>query len=225
MGKTWSDFAGAEGTHEEVMRLIQKYLQPLQGRKVLEMPCGSGLFAQKMSEAGLDVAAMDIEANDPYYYREDRRILADANEGLPFADGEFEALVSIEGIEHLENPSYFLRECARVIKTGGFIVLSTPNVDSIKSRRHVYTKGYHRYFNPMDDRTKMSWHVHPVDMIFLKGACQRAGLNILEISVNQMKYKSWFEELTRPLLTRKLPVDMRGKIPYYGDTIIYVLTK
>ncbi|HXG29429.1 MAG TPA: class I SAM-dependent methyltransferase [Nevskiales bacterium] len=142
MGQTWSDFSGAEGTHEEVMRLVQKHLQALAGRKVLEMPCGSGMFAHMLTEAGLDVTAMDIEANDPYYYREDKRVLADANAGLPFMDAQFEALVSIEGIEHLENPSYFLRECARVIEPGGYIFLSTPNVDSIKSRRHVYTKGY-----------------------------------------------------------------------------------
>lgn len=225
MGKTWSDFSGAEGTHEEVMRQLQKHLQPLSARKVLEMPCGSGMFASMMSDVGLDVTAMDIEANNPYHYLVERRVLADANAGLPFADGEFEALVSIEGIEHLENPSFFLRECARVIRPGGYIFLSTPNVDSIKSRRHVYIKGYHRYFDPMDDHTKMSWHVHPIDMIFFKGACRKAGLKILEVSVNRMKYKSWFEELTRALFTRKLPAGMRGPIPYYGDTIIYVLSK
>ncbi len=225
MGKTWSDFSGAEGTHEEVMRLLQKHLQPLISRKVLEMPCGSGMFASMMSDVGLDVTAMDIEANDPYHYLVERRVLADANIGLPFADGEFEALVSIEGIEHLENPSFFLRECARVIRPGGHIFLSTPNVDSIKSRRHVYTKGYFRFFDPMDDHTKMSWHVHPIDMVFFKGACLKAGLKIIEISVNRMHYRSWFEERTRSLFTRKLPPDMHGEIPYYGDTIIYVLTK
>lgn len=225
MGKTWSDFSGAEGTHEEVMRLIQKHLQPLAGRKLLEMPCGSGMFASMMSDAGLDVTAMDIEANDPYHYRDERRVLADANSGLPFADSEFEALVSIEGIEHLENPSFFLRECARVTQHGGYIFLSTPNVDSIKSRRHVYTKGYHRFFDPMDERTKMSWHIHPIDMVFFRGACHKAGLAIVEVSVNRMQYKSWFEEWTRSLFTRKLPPAMRGPIPYYGDTIIYVLRK
>jgi SAM-dependent methyltransferase len=207
------------------MRLIQKYLAPLPGRKVLEMPCGSGMFASMMSDVGLDVTAMDIEANDPYHYLVERRVLADANAGLPFSDNEFEALVSIEGIEHLENPSFFLRECARVIRPGGHVFLSTPNVDSIKSRRHMYYKGYHRFFEPMNSHTKISWHVHPIDMVFFRGACLKAGLKVTEVSVNRMKYRSWFEDLTRPLFTRKLPAEMRGEIPYYGDTIIYVLTK
>ena len=62
------------------------------------------------------------------------------------AAGELDAMISIEGIEHLENPSLFVRECARVVKPGGLVFLSTPNVDSYRSRRSVHLHGFHKYF-------------------------------------------------------------------------------
>ncbi len=48
---------------------------------------------------------------------------------LPFADGRFDAVIAGDIIEHLENPSHFLRESHRVLKTGGTLVVSTPQAN------------------------------------------------------------------------------------------------
>jgi 2-polyprenyl-3-methyl-5-hydroxy-6-metoxy-1,4-benzoquinol methylase len=45
----------------------------------------------------------------------------------PVGDGLFDATVSIETIEHLENPRAFFREMARVTRSGGWIIVTTPN--------------------------------------------------------------------------------------------------
>ena len=50
---------------------------------------------------------------------------------LPFADETFDAVVSIEVIEHVEHPEKMASEMARVLKPGGCLILSTPN-------RHFY---------------------------------------------------------------------------------------
>jgi len=46
---------------------------------------------------------------------------------LPFRNASFDTIVSIETLEHLQDPSLFLREIKRVMKSFGLIILSTPN--------------------------------------------------------------------------------------------------
>lgn len=48
---------------------------------------------------------------------------------LPFADESFDALIAGDVIEHLENPSHFLREANRVLKPDGKLVISTPQAN------------------------------------------------------------------------------------------------
>lgn len=221
----WAEHAAAPNTHNRVMELVRQYLPQAQGLKVCDLPCGAGLFSARLAELGMDVTAVDIEALDPFHFDLQRRVLADANQALPFADGEFDALVSIEGIEHLENPSFFLRECARVVKPGGWVFLSTPNVDSYRSRRSAYLHGFPKYFQPKTPERKDAWHVHPIDMTFVRGALRKTDLSIVELAVNRLSDRNPFRELVRPLFTRKLPPEMRGPVPFYGEVMIYVLRK
>ena len=220
----WPAHAAAPNTHNRVLELVRQYFPSLDGVRVCDLPCGAGAFSRRLAELGADIVPVDIAAVEPFLADPARRLLADANQRLPFDDGTFDLFVTIEGIEHLENPSYFLRECARVIKPGGRIILSTPNVDSMRSRRYAFGYGFYRFFEPVSDTDKDSGHLHPIDMVFFKGAIRRAGLEIVECTVNLLQ-KTWLSERLRPLLVKKLPADMRGEVPFYGDVIIYVLKK
>lgn len=221
----WPEHAAAPNTHNRVLELVKQYFPDAKGVNVCDLPCGAGMFSARLAQLGMNVTAVDLEAVEPFYFDKTRRMLADANLPLPFKDGEFDALVSIEGIEHLENPSFFVRECARVVKPGGLVILSTPNVDSYRSRRSTHVHGFHKYFKPVSAEHKMAWHLHPIDMTFVRGAIRKAGLVIREVAVNRMSGKGLISEALRPLFTRKLPEDLRGAIPYYGEVIIYVLHK
>lgn len=221
----WPAHAAAHGTHDRMFDMIAKHIGNMAGVTICDIPCGAGLFSKRLADAGMQVAAVDIEAVEPYLFDASKRVLADANQGLPFDSAKFDSLVTIEGIEHLENPTCFLRECARVVKPGGWVFLSTPNVDSFRSRKYVMFRGYHRFFGPQSDLTKDSGHLLPIDMIFFKGAAARVGLEIIDISVNNLSGKSIIKEWLRKLLMRKLPISMRGEIPFYGDVIIYALRK
>lgn len=221
----WGEHAAAPNTHNRVGELILKYFPSPQGVRVCDLPCGAGLFSRKLADRGMQVTAMDIAHVEPFRFDLSRRVLGDANQKLPFSDASYDAVVSIEGIEHLENPSLFLRECARILVPGGHLFLTTPNPDSWRSRRYVMTRGHHRYFHAVTDTVKDSGHLHPVDMVFFRGAAARAGLEIQEVTVNQVQGKNWFTESIRRLLTRRLPIYMQGDVPFYGDVIIYVLRK
>jgi len=47
---------------------------------------------------------------------------------LPFADKQFDTVLSFETIEHIAQPEVFLKELGRVIKPGGIMVLTMPNI-------------------------------------------------------------------------------------------------
>jgi SAM-dependent methyltransferase len=222
---SWPEHAAARNTHNRMFEIVQRHIGDVKETFILDMPCGAGLFSSRLAQAGMQVTAMDIEAVEPFKFDSAHRVLADANLGLPFDSEKFDALVTIEGIEHLENPRAFLRECARVVKPRGWVFLSTPNVDSLRSRKGVLVRGYHRYFGPRGEGVKDSGHMLPVDMIFFRGAAKLAGLEIVEVNVNELSGKSWFKELLRPMLVRSLPLNMRGEIPFYGDVILYALRK
>jgi SAM-dependent methyltransferase len=53
---------------------------------------------------------------------------------FPYADGEFDIVLCCEILEHLiSDPSHMLREIHRVLKPGGFVVISTPNLISLEN--------------------------------------------------------------------------------------------
>ena len=60
---------------------------------------------------------------------------------LPLADGSLDAAASVEVIEHLENPRAFVRELARVVRPGGWVVVTTPNQLSALSLLTLAVKG------------------------------------------------------------------------------------
>ena len=130
------DFTGYMAVVAEHFRARAKPLS------VLDLPAGAGRMADALRAAGHRVVCADINRERPDY------VYADMSAVLPFADGAFEAVVCLEGIEHLSEPSLLVRELSRVTKSGGEIVITTPNVMSLYSRLHQLLTGAPYQFNP-----------------------------------------------------------------------------
>lgn len=60
---------------------------------------------------------------------------------LPLENANVDAAVAVEVIEHLENPRAFARELARIVRPGGWVVISTPNQLSLLSLLTLAAKG------------------------------------------------------------------------------------
>ncbi len=110
--------------------------------ELLDVPSGPGYFAQVATQNGFQAVAAEIDTS-LHVLPGVRYVKADMGEKLPFADASFDYVVSIEGIEHTENPFRFLRECARVLKSGGKLFLTTPNVSSLQNRLLFLITGSH----------------------------------------------------------------------------------
>jgi glycosyltransferase involved in cell wall biosynthesis/2-polyprenyl-3-methyl-5-hydroxy-6-metoxy-1,4-benzoquinol methylase len=64
----------------------------------------------------------------------------------PFEDQSASAVVSVETIEHVENPRALVREMARIVRPGGWVVVTTPNQLSLTSKLYLVTRNQFHAF-------------------------------------------------------------------------------
>jgi SAM-dependent methyltransferase len=105
------------------------------GGKLLDLGCGSGELARHLAAAGFVVTGCDIS---PLML--DRAAAADSQRAvrwirlepgwrtLPFATASLDGVVAASVLEYVPLPATVLGECARVLRPGGFLLCTVPNV-------------------------------------------------------------------------------------------------
>ena len=148
---------GASGhIHDDVGRRFLALLP--KGSRVLDLPAGDGVNSRGLAAAGFRVTAADLFPGG--VTAEGCEILkADLCKPFPFPDASFDGVLFSEGIEHLDAQVAALREMARVLRPGGFLVVTTPNVLNLAAR-----------FGAM-----LTGHAHPARALVVRPAGTWAG--------------------------------------------------
>lgn len=186
------------GTHERVVEIFSA----LPRGRVLDAPAGSGALTRKLLELGFEVTSADLEAATTLREVAHHLLLANFNRPLPLADSSFDYVACIEGIEHLENPFDWIRECARLLRPAGRLVLTTPNILVFSSRLRFFLTGFFNKFpRPLDEtRHEPHDHINPIAYPELRFILRRAGFTIERLTTNRVKAKEWLGMLFLPLL-------------------------
>lgn len=142
MSARWREFSHVPNFTGYMAVVAGHFADRPPGLAILDLPAGNGLLADALRGMGHRVTCGDINRE-----RADYRYV-DMAAPLPFGDGEFDAVVCLEGLEHLVNPVQLIAELARVTRPGGEIVISTPNVMSLYSRLHQLLTGAPYQFDP-----------------------------------------------------------------------------
>jgi len=103
--------------------------------KILDVGCGTGNLSQDIKRSTkLEVYGVEIDKESA---REAKKkidvIIADA-QSLPFRKNVFDIVVSNQVIEHVIDVDSFLMEINRVLKSGGSLIISTPNLCALHNR-------------------------------------------------------------------------------------------
>jgi SAM-dependent methyltransferase len=160
--------------------------------RLLDAPAGEGAFSRLAKDLSFDVVALEL---DPSGFRLDdvevRR--GDLDEALPFPDGDFDYVACIDGIEHLENPYHAIREFARVLRPGGELFLTTPNISALRSRaRYLFTGFHNKGKTPLAEESPSPLHhINLLAFPALRYALHRHGFRLRVISANRVKAASW----------------------------------
>ncbi len=160
-------------------------------RRVLDVPCGEGAFLARAQQAGLLCYGADIANRLALSGVRFARV--DMNVGLPFGPDAFDAVVCIDGIEHLERPFEFVRECRRVLRPGGLLIVSTPNISAFRSRWRWLLTGFHNKAKvPLNECEPTPWHhVSLLSFPALRYLLHREGFRLNAIATNRIKMVSW----------------------------------
>jgi SAM-dependent methyltransferase len=111
--------------------------------RILDVACGTGYGTRILGAVGADVSLEALR----YARRYPAAYVAADGARLPFAR-VFDAVVSFETIEHLPDPERFVAECARVLRPGGRLFVSTPNRELWSPRSPKPVQRHHvREFN------------------------------------------------------------------------------
>lgn len=105
----------------------------LKGKKVLDIPAGSGFTANILHEHGAEVLALDLF---PEFFEIDEIECKKANlsEKLPIPNNSLDMIICQEGIEHLPDQLFALKEFNRVLKDDGLLLITTPNISHLRSK-------------------------------------------------------------------------------------------
>lgn len=98
------------------------------GYKLLDVGCGRGDFLKGFKNLELDVYGLDNEKSHSRMLKDiEVRYANIESEPFPFDNQMFDVVFSKSLIEHLFNPKNFMRECERVLKPAGRVIIMTPD--------------------------------------------------------------------------------------------------
>ena len=214
----------AHGLHADIFEILNPFLK--KGMHVLDFGCGEGAFSQRLIDAGMIVDACDIDT-DQIKANVHGIVRADLNKDgiLNSISEKYDLVVAVEIIEHLNNPWKYLSDCLSVLKVGGIIVLSTPNVSSFPSRLRFFMRGTLLAYEKSD---LAHGHITPLSYVQLENMFDYYKIDILKkgyagtipfFHLFGLSTFSFFRNLILPFFYPFMTGPKRGR------SLVYVLKK
>jgi SAM-dependent methyltransferase len=172
--------------HRVVFERVLKLGLP-EGSSVLDLGAGSGAFSMRLADHGfvvdaVDIAPIKLERENITVHQLD---LNDDFSG-PLAKKKFDLIVSMELIEHIENPFHLFRQSSRLVKDNGFMIVTSPNMESWMSRLMFLANGSMPWFGERGWRA--NHHAVPHFSWQMPIMAREAGFKLLDISQTDNRF-------------------------------------
>ena len=188
---------------EFVARAIVKAIRALPGHpslRVLDLSCGRGEIIRDLARDGCEVRGTHYRSDD-YKLRDATESLLDGLtidrgvdllQPLLYDTGAFDVVILSEVAEHLLTAIPVVHEAGRILRPGGHLVLSTPNIARVHSRLQFFFTGTHKLI-----RRRVGWdiradqlyayHISPVDFPLLHTLLFQADLRVRALRFTRFK--------------------------------------
>ena len=156
----------------ELVRMI-----PADGRIIGSIGCGTGISEQALVQSGREVHGVDISA--PAIELARTRLtsarVVNPDERFPFAERSLDGLILADVIEHIPRAWDVLADYARMVRVGGWVLISVPNMRHWMTIYHFFLRGdWPEMDSGIYDRT----HLQVMTRKRLIRWCESAGLEI-----------------------------------------------
>jgi SAM-dependent methyltransferase len=210
---------------KEALDLLKRH--DIKANVLVDLGCGDGSLTIEMAKVvgASEVYCVDVDAEalNVAASRGLRTFVIDlSSDRIPLPDESVDLATALEVIEHLVNPDNMLREVRRVLRAGGHLLLTTPNLASWVNRL-LLLFGYQPYNCevstevlagvPWRDRTfaKPSGHIRPFTLKALKELLTHHGFEVVHVKgapgVEPKELRALDSLLSlRPSLARRLVV-------------------
>jgi len=187
-----------------IKRICSGWL-PSDGCRALEIGCGYGSFLRILRNQGYDACGVDISPKAVAFCNSKGLSVVEASwQDIPFKSGIFDLVVSMYVIEHVDNPRLFIRECVRLLRSGGVVVLLTDDADDCQYawlRWMALISGRDLPFCSSSDHTFVFRGSH-IKSLLEEGGCQDVRINKFDFVPEQESfhwhiYKNLFRFLNR----------------------------
>lgn len=218
-------------THLKRFNETTDLLEKLTGDRVVEIGA-TDYVPLKLQELGFSEIWGTIFTDDPEKKRYRKTIeamglscpmeVASVNlehDFFPVSDGYFDAIVFCEVLEHLDiDPMFVMTEFNRIIKSGGKILLTTPNSASANNFWAIF-KGYRPHFFTQYEKNRSPYrHNFEYDIHMVYRVLDWAGFEIEELYTKDVFY----DENTEAL---QMLEKMGGELRHRGDDIFCIAKK
>ncbi len=149
------------GLHAALLRFVMERFPARTA--ILDCGAGTGAWAASLQAHGYhNVHAIDLDASSyraaaPFAAIDLNSRFADAVTAV-FGLRRHDLITAIEVLEHLENPSQFLRQCREILAPGGTLLVTSPNPECAPARLTLLATGRLRHFDRNGDPT----HITPL---------------------------------------------------------------
>ncbi len=178
-------------THDDRFELVVAYLRKeWLGKKdlqVLDVGCGDGVYEklldndilQKNTFFGLDISDLQREKSRSVF-KEVKGIDFEKDD-IPYEEGRFDYVICSEVVEHLFYPEKILNEIKRVLKPGGILVFTTPNLASLQIRLAMMFWGTSPCLDYRENKQHIRFYTKKTILGMMKGLqfVQQIGINSL----------------------------------------------
>jgi 2-polyprenyl-3-methyl-5-hydroxy-6-metoxy-1,4-benzoquinol methylase len=165
---------------KKVLAFLRKYFPDLCSVSLLECGIAKGGLTDLLSKEGTECWGVDF---NPRKIEGVHIIQADLNMGFPEFNRCFDVIFAGELMEHLFDDAKFIENCRRLLKPGGLLIITVPNLVFIVNR-------FRMLFGKMPLFAYMPFHYHIYTKKTLKDLVEKSGFKILQFSSSHILFST-----------------------------------